>query len=83
MVISLASTPFRRELQLLAFFLLPLSQPDAGTTAVLFDEFDPSGLKRPSNLLSCLLPAAQFALSGLKPGNRRFQDDRQGSYQSH
>ena len=35
-----ATAPFRRELRLLALFRLPLSQSDAGATAILVDELD-------------------------------------------
>ena len=42
-----AAAPFRRELRLLALFRLPLSQPDAGTAAVLVDELDAGCFQHP------------------------------------
>ncbi len=42
---NIAAAPFRRELRLLALFWLPLSQSDAGATAVLVDELDTRGFQ--------------------------------------
>jgi len=51
------------------FFLLPLSQSDAGATAVLVDELYACGFQRHPNLLRSAFATAEFANHRFKPSN--------------
>jgi hypothetical protein len=46
---------------------LPLSQPDAGTAAVLVDEFDACGFQRHPNPSRSAFATAEFANRPFKP----------------